>query len=209
MTEPVSDPVETDFSDFFDEWIGGASPARRSVTIYGKPGLFAEFQQLQRQIDIEEAAAKSGGEEMAGSQVKKWRQRQEEIYDEWEASRTTWVLERTGEDAIEAAKSDLVEPVEPADDASDQEKAAYAQAVEEYSDEINLRLIVASVVEVRDAQGEVRQKSVTVAQLRKMATVFGQPQMLRLMAGVTEATYGDTVIPAPFSQGSSEDDPTS
>src|SRR5690554_2188570 len=62
-----SESVPADFADVFDEWIGGATIAKRSVPIYGKPGLYAEFQDLERRLELLESLGEDGGE-FAGSE---------------------------------------------------------------------------------------------------------------------------------------------
>jgi len=41
--------MSDDFSDAFDDWIGGASISKRSLVIFGKPGLYARMQELERE----------------------------------------------------------------------------------------------------------------------------------------------------------------
>lgn len=89
--QPDSQIVPTDFTpDAFAEWIGGATIAKRSVTIYGKPGLYAEYETLTRDLEI--AQADEGDGEMAGSESARIRARLEEIYAEWMASKSTWTV---------------------------------------------------------------------------------------------------------------------
>lgn len=277
-TFPASESVDIDLGGgFFDDWIAGASTARRAVVIYGKPGLYAEYQQIDRELTIAKAeAAEGGGDEMGGSPVRRLERRLQALYEEWEASRTTWVVEMIDDDLIDAIKAQLAEqevlepkqPEEPerpaapqplkdlpgnateaqkrshtvkkqAYDAARVEHEAavaawqvdyeayttgpladYEKAAEAYADNLNLHLISAALREVKDAEGNVRQRAllengrvtlpaVTVDQLRNLRKTLGRAQLLRLMAGITEATYSETELTAPFSQSTSEDAPTS
>lgn len=277
-TLPASENVDVDLGNgFFDDWIAGASTARRAVVIYGKPGLFAEAQQVERELQIEQAAAaQGGGDEMSGSQVTRLEKRRQAIYEEWEGSRTTWIVEQIDDDVIESVKKRLAEdgitePAQPTEperpvapelvkklpgNATEAQRRAhtvrvqafeqaqiehdaaiaawkidyeeyvsgpladYEKALEEYSDVVNLHLISAALREVKDAQGQTRQRAileegqvivpaVTVEQLRRLQKTLGRPQLLRLMTGITEASYSETVLTAPFSPRTSENEPTS
>ncbi len=123
MSDPQLDSqiVPTDFGpDAFAEWIGGATIAKRSVVIYGKPGLYADYEQTARDLEIAEAAEADGGE-LAGSQTARLRARMAEIHDEWMASKSIWVVRAlTGEELGALSNADetkgyteLVAPVEP------------------------------------------------------------------------------------------------
>lgn len=141
-----SEAVPADFEgDAFDEWIGGATVSKRSVPIYGKPGLYAEWEQLERDIEIAEAA-EAGGGEMAGSESKKLKKRLEEIYYEWMDSKSDWIVRALDEDDLKEITDELeadgiVEPdklIEPTAPKpltakhSDQQGKAHTLATNEY-----------------------------------------------------------------------------
>lgn len=110
-----SESVPADFADAFDEWIGGATIAKRSVPIYGKPGLYAEFQDLERRQALLESLGEDGGE-FAGSESSKIEQRMRELYDEWQASKSTWTVRAVDSDELDELKVQepaLVEPTPP------------------------------------------------------------------------------------------------
>lgn len=117
ITATPSEPIPADFEgDAFDEWIDGATVSKRSVAIYGKPGLFAEYEQLERDLDVAEAA-ESGGEELGGSASKRIRRRLAEIYAEWMDSKSNWVVRALSEEDFEDIKETLKnEGVEEPDD---------------------------------------------------------------------------------------------
>lgn len=115
ITATPSEPIPADFEgDAFDEWIDGATVSKRSVAIYGKPGLFAEYEQLERDLEVAQAAAK-GGEEMGGSESKRIERRLGEIYAEWMDSKSNWVVRALSEDDFDAIKEQMAEEgiVEP------------------------------------------------------------------------------------------------
>lgn len=113
-----SDPVPADFEgDAFDEWIGGATVSKRSVPIYGKPGLFAEYEDLERQRE-KAVDEQKGGAELGGSGIVAIDERLAEIYEEWMASKSTWTVRALDEDEIKAVGATVdeaigEEPVEP------------------------------------------------------------------------------------------------
>lgn len=257
----TSDDATVEFdANFFDEWIDGASPARRSVTIYGKPGLYAEATQLRKDIEVARAVAKDG--EMAGSGLAALQAREEEIYAEWMASKTTWVVERLDEDGADRIRASLeadgfvdpsepeiperpeepVKPVLPDDPTEKQQRThtarmkayeaewaafeaklpAYKAAMEKYEsdyatwekehdrfvDESNYRMVAEAFVEMQNADGSTKATSITVSQLRRLAKTLGSVQILKLSTAVTDATANERELEAPFSQSTSEDDPT-
>jgi hypothetical protein len=102
-----SEAVPADFEgDAFDDWIGGATVSKRSVPIYGKPGLFAEWEQLERDIEIAEAE-EAGGAELGGSKSSKLKKRREEIYHEWMDSKSDWIVRGLDEDDLKEITDEL------------------------------------------------------------------------------------------------------
>lgn len=145
LTESQAIPADFDEGDAFDDWIGGATVSKRSVPIYAKPGLFAEWEQVERDIEIAEAE-EGGGKEMGGSESSRLKARLEEIYHEWMESKSDWVVRALDEDdlkeIVEALKEEgteepeaLPRPVEPKPlpaKHSDQQGKAHTLATNEY-----------------------------------------------------------------------------
>lgn len=172
--DTFGEPVPTDFADVFDDWIAGASIAKRSVVIYGKPGLFAEYEQIERELEVARESEKHGAE-LAGSDVARLEQQLEELYAEWVASKSTWVVRGVTPETLERAKAQepaIEEPTAPEapelpKNATDQQKRAHtvamqrhAEAVAEYeaatdvyNDEINLRCIAWSTLSIEFSDG--------------------------------------------------------
>jgi hypothetical protein len=234
----ASEPIPTDFEgDAFDDWIGGATVAKRSVAIYGKPGLYAEYQELERERERIEAENKAGGE-MAGSGLARVDGRMAEIYDEWMESKSTWIVRALDEDqtkAIEAELGDgplkpdeLVKPAplpakrteqqakshtlrmqeyEAAKPAYDEAVKEYEAANDEYVTKLNLHIIAAAVERIDFANGRV-QDSITVERLLSLKKKLGERQLLKLINASQLALLAEPEIHAPFSQDSSETDQT-
>lgn len=233
----ASDPIPADFEgDAFDDWIGGATVSKRSVPIYGKPGLYAEYQELERERERIEEENKGGGE-MAGSGLSKIDTRLAEIYDEWMASKSTWIVRALDGDETKAIEAELGEgpmkpdelvkpelPVKHTDTqarahtlkmrAYEEAKPAYDEAVKEYeaaNDEyvtqLNLRILAEAVERIDFANGRSRD-SITVEQLQAMKKKLGERQVLKLIHASQLAHLAEPEIHAPFSQDSSETDQT-
>ncbi|MFC5676073.1 hypothetical protein [Aeromicrobium endophyticum] len=233
----ASESIAADFEgDAFDDWIGGATVSKRSVAIYGKPGLYAEYQELERELERIEAENKGGGE-MAGSGFAKVTARMAEIYDEWIESKSTWIVRALDDDQTKELEAELgegplkpdelVEPVLPAKHTENQAKAhtlkmrAYEEAKPlhdeavkeheaanaEYVTQLNLRIIAEAVERIDFANGRV-QHSITVERLLSLKKKLGERQLLKLINASQLALLAEPEIHAPFSQDSSETDQT-
>lgn len=102
----ASDAVPTDFEDEFDSWLGGATISKRSVPIYAKPGLFAEYEDLQRERDRLEAE-NEGEPSMGDSRLSEIDERVGEIHEEWVASKSVWVVRALGDEDYSAVKDSM------------------------------------------------------------------------------------------------------
>ncbi|EFQ82701.1 hypothetical protein HMPREF0063_11910 [Aeromicrobium marinum DSM 15272] len=109
--------IRDEFASSFDDWIAGATVSKRSVVIYGKAGLYATYQQLERDLAIA-TAVESPGESMGGSEASRIRKDLQAVYDEWMESKSTWVVRAVSDadwDAVRAGdeSEDLAPLVEP------------------------------------------------------------------------------------------------
>jgi hypothetical protein len=233
----ASEAIPTDFEgDAFDDWIGGATVSKRSVPIYGKPGLYAEYQELERERERIEDENKGGGE-MAGSGLAKVDARMAEIYEEWMESKSTWIVRALDGDETKAIEAELgegplkpdelVKPELPAKHTEQQgrshtikmqeyeaAKPAYDEAVKvyeaanaEYVTQLNLRILADAVERIDFANGRHRD-SITVEQLEAMKKKLGERQLLKLIHASQLAHLAEPEIHAPFSPDSSETDQT-
>ena len=88
MPEFESEPVPVDFASAFDDWIAGASVSARSVTVYAKQGIRAEYDKLEAELAIAQRVAdedKSLGDQGVAS----IHERMEALYNEMLASKST------------------------------------------------------------------------------------------------------------------------
>ena len=209
--------MSDDFSDAFDDWIGGASISKRSLVIFGKPGLYARMQELER--EYARAVDHHGGEAALGeSDVPRIEAEMEEIVAEWQASKSTWTVRPLSDEQTKAIKAEVgIEPRRPArppENAPAGDHATYARkfktfddAEGEYADAVNLRVIVAAVESIKFADGRTT-AGVTLEQLQAMRSALGDVQLQKLINETTLATAEEPVIEAPKSRKSSQADQT-
>lgn len=215
-----STPVPGDFGDVFDAWIGGASIAKRAVTIYGQPGLRAEYDKLEAELRLAEAEVEQGVE-MAGGEAAAIRAKMGDVHARWVASKSLWTVQAIEPSRVEELRLEdpvLVEPVAPApvpDDAPEAVRAAAQTAVEAYRLalvrhrlEVAFR-VAAEVVETIEYTDGRTQTGITVDQLRRLAGVLGSTQVFRLSNVAQVSGAGEVTVPAPFSRPSSSSTETS
>lgn len=210
--------MSDDFSgDAFDEWISGASISKRSVLIYGKPGLYARMQDLERQhralVDEAGADATLGDTKIADLETE-----MNEIVAEFQASKSTWTVRPLSEPQTEAITAEVGDepkrPTPPRQNAPDADVAtfdrkskAYQAASSEYADAVNLRVIAAAVESIEFADGR-KADGVTLEQLQAMREALGDIQLQKLINETTLATVEEPVIAAPKSRKNSQVDQT-
>lgn len=241
MSDPTFELAESeavepaDFADAFDDWIGGATLSKRAVTVYGKPGLAAEFEALQAELetlpDEGESSLSEGGGRRAEIDA-----RLTDLHDEWLASKSVWIVEDVSSviAEIREATGEKPEEPEPLDEpflrpnSSEQQKRihnvqmqaylkakpehdakvhAYEKAMEVWHADYALNLVARATVEIRFSDGR-KSGGVTVDQLRQMRERLGELQLLRLNEAAQRAMMEEPVIEAPFSPSTSEPDPT-
>ena len=235
-----SEALPADFDGAaFDDWIAGATVAKRSVVIYGKPGLYAEYEQLERDLEVAKSNEEHGAE-LAGSEVRRIERRMRELYDEWVASKSTWIVHALDDEALTALKEQepaLVEPeapkppeepVLPERPTVQQQKShelarqAYEKAVAEHAAATKAHdrkhaayaaemnfRAIAAAVERVEFPDGRVAGEVSVGQLRAMHARLGEQQLLRLVTAIQLAGLTEPEIPAPFWSDGSEVDPTS
>lgn len=198
----MSEQTVENFDDVFDEWIAGASLTKRSVTVFGRPDLVAEMQQIEEALDHLER--ESDGEESAGDPRRaELIDRATKIHETWLASKSTWVVRAIGDedtDAVTKITGDA--PKAKNSKAKTDEENAAAEA---HADETNLRLLSRAVVSIEFADGRTS-SGATYEQLVSLMGRIGKPQMLRLIGEVNMATYAEPVVPAPKLRSGSAND---
>lgn len=224
-TDPADVTVDPSaFGDELDAWIGGATLARRSVDIYARPDLYAEFEELDRQLQLAQKARKDGDveESLEDSSVVDIEQRMVDLHEQWAASKSTWIirgLPRGVYQHLSRSHPEVPAPAVPSQDASAETLAAYKAAVEVFTaaaDARNYAILEQAVVEVRLASGKVtvvdidpetqlvRTPLVNAARLDAMRSSLGEWQYIKLINASKLAATQEPVIPAPFLRSSSK-----
>ena len=196
--------------DWFDQWLETGTVAQRSVPIYGRPDLFAKYEDLERRravaAEVDEEERSLGDSSLADID--------EEIaalYKQWQDSKTVWYIRALQPDEIDAARDEVNFPDEPKP--AEGEKEVSAEARKEYEREAeaantraNQILVSRSLVKIENNDGRVVQERITPEQVAVMRAKLGDQQILRLVAAAMVAATQETSIPVPFSRGSSKND---
>lgn len=198
----VGTPVDVAES-WFSQWLESGTVAQRSVEIYGRPDLFARFESLDRKLAVEREVADSE-ESMSSSTVDDIEEEMRKLYEQWQASKTTWYIRALSEDEIESTKDECGFPDDLPDDASDEAKKAHEKATEEAQDQANYKLIAKALVKVEGPDGDVVKTEITADQVKVMKDKFGTVQILRLAAAAMAATTQEVSIPVPLSRKNSK-----
>lgn len=228
MTEPTDVTITpADFGDVFDDWIGGATLAKKSVDIYGRPDLYAEFEKLDRQLKAELAVRGDDDEPaMDDSVVSDLEQQLVDLYEKWEASKSTWTVRAMPRDAGKAIAREhpdqtAVEPLP--EDADETAVAAHQSAVDAFeaqSDARNYAILEQVITRIEFSEGRVIEAviaddghtmvrpAITTKQLATMRARLGDWQYIKLIQASKLAASTEPVIPAPFSRTSSRSDQT-
>ncbi len=225
----MSDDTTTspaDFADVFDDWISGATLGQRSVEIYGKPGLFAEYEQLDRELKVAEAARDDVEASLEDDRVGGIQERMAALYEEWMTSKSVWTIRALPKPIAAALSKQHPETKAPgelavdADESTKQAHAAQTALFEQQADARNYAILEQTVVRVEFGDGRVVEPvraadgvwfetpAVNAARLATLRDKLGDMQFIKLIAAGKQALVGEPVIPAPFLRASSKTDRT-
>lgn len=240
LEEPEFEAAETSLDDFgsvLDDWIAGSSLTRIPVTIYGAGHLHVEVQQLAAEREILEAELEaledSNNETAVGevsrigeimSRLEEIADREGDVFDEWQASKSVWIVEDISDrlteirDAVGDAPTAIKEPKLPKRATEVQQRAhtvamqkyeadlpAYVDAAKAWGDKYAAHYISTAVVRVELANGKVAH-SVSPEQVFALAKSLGEKQIEILIKAIKVATEKSPVIDAPLSRSISHDD---
>jgi hypothetical protein len=226
-TDPTTSDVTVDpsaFGDELDAWLGGATLARRSVDIYARPDLYAEYQDLERQLELAGKSRREGDveESLEDSAAADIEQKLVELHAQWMASKSTWVVRGLPREVYRELSKEHPEvkaPAQPPADADDETRAAYKSAVDEWAASVDARnyaILEQAVVEVRLASGKITTVDidpttqlvatplVNATRLNGMRSSLGEWQFIKLINASKLAATQEPVIPAPFLRSSSK-----
>lgn len=227
-----------DFDDALDSWIEGASLTRSSVPVYGNGAVVERMHEITRQlseagVDIGESGDVSLGE--SGDEADLVAE-YADLFEQRESSKAVWVIEDVSSvvDEIRDAAGVVPEPPEEMDEPvlgshpSEQQKRAhnvamqkylkdkpahdervreYEKASMEWAENFGLRLIERAVVEIRMADGR-KAPGISIDNLRKLRARIGDRQLNNVQERIRTLMTKEPVVQAPFSQSTSEPDPT-
>jgi hypothetical protein len=221
----VSEHDETITPDDFDlmAWIVSGTVATRTVEIHNNPALAEEFDALEAEMKAAERDVAALGEDRPMSWTDprpEIEDRMAELWERWEASKTTWTVRALSHDEIEATFDAVPSPKQPvaplpaagkkaAEDHAEK-MSKWARALHEADRERTLHIIAAAVTSVESVRG--RADSVTVEALRALRdrphgdawvghipSTKGARMSGKLASAVMAATEGDVAVPRPTS----------
>lgn len=153
QTTPTLDAGEALPVDFdLDDWLDGGSVVHRSIDIYNRPDLVADYEDWQRRWDLAEERAKIAGDEQSladsdDEESAALRAEGERIHAEWLSSKSTWRVRALDQDTevtpiSEAAPKQQTppqfrrpQPQAPRDYANGKPAPAYEKALEDWTKE--------------------------------------------------------------------------
>ncbi len=229
MTEQPTDTVTTDpQGNWLDDWLDGATIARTSVDIYQRPDLFSQYEALERDLKLAQAAEKVEADErpLDDSRVADIEQQMLNLYEAWMASKSIWHLRALPAEVYETLgkQHPELQPIaELPDDADEEQRAAHRTAVKEFSAAATARnyaVLAQCVVQIDFADGRTLEAGfddrsvmvvrplVTPAQLDRQREKLGEWQLIKLITASKKVAAAEPVIPAPFSRSSSKTEET-
>lgn len=206
---PASDAVPVG-DDWFDQWLETGTVAQRSVNVYGRPDLFAKYEDLERRRAV---AAEVEDEEksLGDSTLADLDEEISNLYKQWQDSKTTWYIRALQPEEINAVRDECNFPDEPKP--GKDEKAVDPAVRREYereADEANTRanqlMVSRALVKIENNAGDTVRESITSEQVGAMRSKLGDQQILRLVAAAMVAATQEVSIPVPFSRSSSKSD---
>ena len=200
----VGEPVPAG-DDWFDAWLNTGTVAQRSVEIYGRPDLFAEFEALERQLSVAKEIEESGDKVLGDTGVDTIEKKMEDLYAEWQKSKTTWFIRALTSSEVEKIKDDCGFPDELPDDADKDARKEHDKAVEAANTKANHEMVARALVKVQNPSGDTVKDSITPAEVAVLQKKLGDTQILRLVAAAMVAMTQEVSIPVPLSRKNSKD----
>lgn len=221
MTEnPNIDPVNDSQAvpagdDWFDSWLETGTVSQRSVDVYGRPDLYAQYEDLERKYAIAQAKERQGsGPERDLTEMSEANQileAMEKLYSAWTKSKTTWFIRALNEDEIDRIKAAANFPTEPkfkdgmAEGAKKEVRDKYERENSRANSESNFGMVAAALVKVTNSNGDTVKESITPAEVEKMRAKIGDLQILRLVSAAMVASTQEPTMPVPLSPTNSND----
>lgn len=189
---------------WFDQWLNTGTVAQRSVEIYGRPDLFAEFESLERQLSVAKEIEESGDKVLGDTGVETIEKKMEDLYTEWQKSKTTWFIRALTSSEIEQIRDDCGFPDEPEDEDDKEAQKAYERDTERANTQANHEMVSRALVKVQNPAGETVKETITPAEVEQLHARLGDTQILRLVAAAMVAMTQEVSIPVPLSRKNSK-----
>lgn len=194
--------------DWFDQWLETGTVAQRSVPIYGRPDLFAKYEDLARRRAVE-AEIEDEEKSLGDSTLADLDEEIASLYHQWQASKTVWYIRALQPDEIEEIREEVNFPEEPKPGKDENEVAPevrreYEREAEAANTRANQIFVSRALVKVENNAGDVVQTKISPERVGVMRKKLGDQQILRLQAAAMVAATQEASIPVPFSQNSSK-----
>lgn len=214
-------PLEFD-DNVLDEWIEGGGISKSLVVMYGKPHLAAEYMKVEDDLKLAVAKAGEEGDELGGGDVGKLKARREQIYAEWEASRSRWTVRAFTDALVDEADEATTKalgpaPTPPREVSKDSPKskrdeyaekhAKYEKADKAWADHSRAELVMRLVEHIEFADGR-RARITRPEQVLRMRETFGETQIMKIIEAAQLSRMFTPELKAPFSLGTSRSEQT-
>lgn len=193
-------------TDWFDTWLETGTVAQRSVNIYGRPDLFAKYEDLERRREIAAAVEEDGEKSVGDSTLSDLEAEISALYAQWQDSKTTWYIRALNPEEIDAVKDECGFPEELPKDADAAAQKAFEREAEKANTSANQIMVSRALVKIENNAGEVVRESITPEQVGALRSKLGEQQVLRLVAAAMVASTQEVSIPVPLSRGNSKSD---
>ena len=195
-------------TDIFTQWLNTGTVSQRSIDIYSRPDLFAQYERLERELAVAREVEKAGDRALGHTGSAAIEERIEALYNEWQASKMVWFIRALSGEELDRISDESDFPKALGENATDEEKDAHHRKGREANTRSNIKSIVAAVVKIEDAEGNVVRESVTEDEMWAMRDQFGEQQVLKLVTAALVASTSEVAMPVPTSSSNSKENPS-
>ena len=192
-------------TDIFTQWLNTGTVSQRSIDIYSRPDLFAQYERLERELAVAREVEKAGDRALGHTGSAAIEERIEALYQEWQASKMVWFIRALSGEELDRISDESDFPKALGENATDEEKDAHRRKEREANTRSNIKSIVAAVVKIEDAEGNVVRESVTEDEMWAMRDQFGEQQVLKLVTAALVASTSEVAMPVPTSSSNSKE----
>lgn len=220
-----------------DEWIESGTVAQRTVELHNDRAIPDRLSALEKRRRVAVAVAQQTGEASVDDvpEVAEIDAEAAALYEQWEASKETWVVRALSNEEIAVLRKAHPVPEGPAPlskkptaaarTAHAQKTAAWVEQAERVRDESDLHYLTWALVRVETAKGsavaqgtplnidgEPNEQFVPAASVATLKALRARPgrqnDLTKVIEAAVDATKADVEVPAPFSRPTSRTDPS-